>query len=251
MKFIGLLRLLIIGLLLTAPVLAQGGDEVDSGDNAWILMSSALVLLMTGPGLALFYGGLVRKKNMLGTMMQCLAMMGAITVLWALVGYSLAFAPGNVFIGGFDYALLNDVGAGSERVDIPSDVHDFPVDVRDHHAGADHRRLRGENEIQRDARLHDAVGNHCLLPDGPHGLGPGRPDERLRRRGHSLPGFRRRYRRAYLVGSFGLDLCAVSGQTERLPRGRHETSQPAVELYRRLPAVGRLVRLQRRQRVGR
>ena len=110
MKFIGLLRLLIIGLLLTAPVLAQGGDEVDSGDNAWILMCSALVLLMTGPGLALFYGGLVRKKNMLGTMMQCLAMMGAITVLWALVGYSLAFAPGNSFIGGFDYALLNGVG---------------------------------------------------------------------------------------------------------------------------------------------
>ncbi len=110
MKTTALLRLMIIGLLLTAPVLAQGGDEVDSGDNAWILMSSALVLLMTGPGLALFYGGLVRKKNMLGTMMQCLAMMGAITVLWALVGYSLAFAPGNAFIGGFDYALLNGVG---------------------------------------------------------------------------------------------------------------------------------------------
>ena len=110
MKTTALLRLMIIGLLLTAPVLAQDGDEVDTGDNAWILMSSALVLLMTGPGLALFYGGLVRKKNMLGTMMQCLAMMGAITVLWALVGYSFAFAEGNAFIGGFDYALLNGVG---------------------------------------------------------------------------------------------------------------------------------------------
>ena len=66
-----------------------------SGDNAWMLVSAALVLLMTGPGLALFYGGLVRRKNILGTMMQSFAMMGVITVLWALVGYSLAFGAGN------------------------------------------------------------------------------------------------------------------------------------------------------------
>ena len=110
MKSSAMLRLLLIGLLLTAPALAQDGDGVDSGDNAWVLVCSALVLMMTGPGLALFYGGLVRKKNMLGTLMQCLAMMGVITVLWALVGYSLAFSDGNSFIGGFDYALLNGVG---------------------------------------------------------------------------------------------------------------------------------------------
>ena len=110
MKCSALSRLTIIGLSLTAPMLAQDGGEIDTGDNAWILISSALVLMMTGPGLALFYGGLVRKKNMLGTLMQCLAMMGAITVLWALLGYSLAFAPGNAFVGGLDYALLNGVG---------------------------------------------------------------------------------------------------------------------------------------------
>ncbi len=85
-----------------------------SGDNAWMLVSSALVLMMSGPGLALFYGGLVRRKNILGTMMQTFAMMGVITVLWALIGYSLAFGEntghfGSV-IGSFQNALLHGVG---------------------------------------------------------------------------------------------------------------------------------------------
>ena len=81
-----------------------------AGDNAWMLVSAALVLLMTGPGLALFYGGLVRRKNMLGTMMQSFAMMGLITILWAVIGYSLAFAHGTSFIGGFEHAFLRGVG---------------------------------------------------------------------------------------------------------------------------------------------
>ncbi len=81
-----------------------------SADNAWMLVSSALVLLMTGPGLALFYGGLVRKKNVLGTMMQSFVMMAAVTVIWALFGYSLAFGSGNSFIGGFHNIFLRGVG---------------------------------------------------------------------------------------------------------------------------------------------
>ena len=80
-----------------------------AGDNAWMLVSAALVLLMTGPGLALFYGGLVRKKNILGTMMQSFAMMGLVTVLWAICGYSLAFSHGNAFIGGFEHLFLRGV----------------------------------------------------------------------------------------------------------------------------------------------
>jgi len=80
-----------------------------AGDNAWMLVSAALVLLMTGPGLALFYGGLVRKKNILGTMMQSFAMMGLVTVLWAICGYSLAFGHGNAFIGGFEHLFLRGV----------------------------------------------------------------------------------------------------------------------------------------------
>ena len=81
-----------------------------AGDNAWMLTSAALVLLMTGPGLALFYGGLVRRKNILGTMMQSFAMMCLVTVIWAIVGYSLAFGPGNAFVGGFHNLFLRGVG---------------------------------------------------------------------------------------------------------------------------------------------
>jgi Amt family ammonium transporter len=80
-----------------------------AGDNAWMLISAALVLLMTGPGLALFYGGLVRRKNILGTMMQSFAMMGMVTILWAIAGYSLAFGHGNAFIGGLDHLFLRGV----------------------------------------------------------------------------------------------------------------------------------------------
>ncbi len=82
-----------------------------AGDNAWMLVSSALVLMMTGPGLALFYGGLVRRKNVLGTMMQSFALMAVVTVLWAFVGYSLAFGEGTRVIGDLRYAFLNGVGA--------------------------------------------------------------------------------------------------------------------------------------------
>jgi ammonium transporter, Amt family len=82
-----------------------------AGDNAWMLVSSALVLMMTGPGLALFYGGLVRRKNVLGTMMQSFILMAVVTVIWALAGYSLAFAAGTPFVGDLRYAFLRGVGA--------------------------------------------------------------------------------------------------------------------------------------------
>ena len=82
-----------------------------AGDNAWMLTCSALVLMMTGPGLALFYGGLVRKKNVLATMMQSFILMAVVTLLWAIYGYSLAFSEGNAFFGGLNYLFLNGVGA--------------------------------------------------------------------------------------------------------------------------------------------
>ncbi len=129
----GVLRKIVVGLIvaagLTAFAAAQTtaaadgpGDRVakleqqvaeakSSADNAWMLISTALVLMMTGPGLALFYGGLVRKKNVLATMMQSFAMMAIVTVLWGIVGYSLAFGSGNGFIGGFEHVLLRGVGA--------------------------------------------------------------------------------------------------------------------------------------------
>jgi Amt family ammonium transporter len=82
-----------------------------AGDNAWMLVSAGLVLMMTGPGLALFYGGLVRRKNTLAIMMQSFALMGIITVLWALVGYSLCFGGSGPVIGSFEHAFLRGVGA--------------------------------------------------------------------------------------------------------------------------------------------
>ena len=92
----------------------QAADAKSSADNAWMLTSAALVLMMTGPGLALFYGGLVRKKNVLGTMMQSFALMALITVLWGLISYSLAFGPGNSFIGGLQNIFLRGVGAAPD-----------------------------------------------------------------------------------------------------------------------------------------
>lgn len=81
-----------------------------AGDNAWMLTSAALVLMMTGPGLALFYGGLVRTKNVLATMMHSFICMAAVTVIWAIYGYSMAFSEGSPVVGGLGYLFLNGVG---------------------------------------------------------------------------------------------------------------------------------------------
>ncbi len=93
-----------------AKLQAQIAQAQSAADNSWMLISAALVLLMTGPGLALFYGGLVRRKNVLSVMMQSFAMMCIITVLWAFVTYSLAFDSGTAFIGGLHHLFLRGVG---------------------------------------------------------------------------------------------------------------------------------------------
>jgi len=82
------------------------------GHNAWQMTSTALVLFMTLPGLALFYGGLVRRKNVLSVMAQCLGIAGMVTILWWVCGYSLAFAPGTPFLGGLDFAFFKGVTGG-------------------------------------------------------------------------------------------------------------------------------------------
>jgi len=94
------------------PAASAPAPKIDSGDTAWVLMSSALVLLMTAPGLALFYGGMVRQKNALGTLMQSFVVLALISVQWVLWGYSLAFGPdkGGI-IGGLDWLGLRGVGA--------------------------------------------------------------------------------------------------------------------------------------------
>ena len=105
--------LLVLTLAGTSTSHAQDAAPViNTGDNAWLLISSALVLMMTGPGLALFYGGLVRSKNVLATMMQSLFLMSVMSLLWFVMGYSLAFGDGNAFIGSpTQHLFLQGVGA--------------------------------------------------------------------------------------------------------------------------------------------
>ncbi len=99
---------------------------MDSGNTAWVLVSAALVLFMT-PGLAFFYAGMVRSKNVLGMLMQNFFSMGLISVLWAAVGFSLAFGDGGGFIGNFDFAFLRDIGTGD--LALPGYVDDFALTI--------------------------------------------------------------------------------------------------------------------------
>jgi len=103
---------------------AASAPTLDRGDNAWVLTSSALVLMMTGPGLALFYSGLVRKKNVLGVMMQCVFLMGLMTVIWALWGYTLAFGGDGWLIGDRRYLFMQN--ASARWVDGKPDIPLYP-----------------------------------------------------------------------------------------------------------------------------
>ena len=167
--------------------LPSAAPKLDTGDNAWMLTSPALVLLMTAPGLALFYSGLVRKKNVLGVMMQCIFLMCLMTVIWALWGYTLSFGgdaldPPPKWLGNGDHLLMNGVQAvwengqvGDSRLsrpdDQPADAHALPGDVLHHHAGVDLRGVRRADEVQHDGGVLDPLGNVRLLPAVPCGLG--------------------------------------------------------------------------------
>ena len=114
-------------LLLSLTVVARAEDaapKIDSGDNAWMLVSTALVLMMTGPGLALFYGGLVRTKNVLSTMMQSFFLMSLVSILWFIFGYSMSFGEGNAFFGNpLQYLFLNGVGGAPNTDYAPTIPH--------------------------------------------------------------------------------------------------------------------------------
>ena len=98
-----------------AAVAAAGPPKIDTGDTAWMLTSIALVLLMAIPGLALFYAGMVRKKNVLATMMQSFAICCIVTLVWVVAGYSIAFTNGNAYMGDFSRVMLNGIGAGISK----------------------------------------------------------------------------------------------------------------------------------------
>ena len=111
-------------LVAAPPAFAQAkAPRLDSGDTAWMLVATALVLLMTLPGLALFYGGMVRKKNVLATVMQCFAVCCLVSVVWVIAAYSLAFAEGNAFVGGTEFLFLAGMGVDAVRGTIPESVY--------------------------------------------------------------------------------------------------------------------------------
>jgi ammonium transporter, Amt family len=102
--------------------LPEAAPALDSGDTAWMLTATALVLMMTIPGLALFYAGMVRKKNVLAMLMQCFAICCLSSVLWMVVGYSLAFAEGNAYVGGLSKMFLSGIGTDALEGTIPETV---------------------------------------------------------------------------------------------------------------------------------
>ena len=128
MRVIGekIFRTLITGIVLAAaPLTAVAQEAIDSGDTAWVLTSTALVLFMTIPGLSLFYAGLVRSKNTLSVLMQCFAITCMVSILWLVYGYSLAFGDGGAaqaFIGGLDNVFLSEVDRDSVSGTIPESV---------------------------------------------------------------------------------------------------------------------------------
>jgi len=115
-------RLAAAGALLVATPTLALADELDSGDTAWMITATALVLFMTIPGLSLFYAGMVRSKNVLSMFMQCFAIAGLVSILWAIYAYSLAFGEGNAVIGGLDKAFLIGVTVDAMSGTIPETV---------------------------------------------------------------------------------------------------------------------------------
>lgn len=157
-----------------APVL-------DSGNTAWMITATILVLLMSIPGIALFYGGLVRQKNILSVIMQTLFIVAAVSIIWIVFGYSWAFDtsfaeqghPLAAVIGGFDKAFLDGIGTRHPdyREHSRVDLCHVPVYVCPDHAGADPRCVCRKNQVFGLHRVHSPVGGTGLSAYGPLGMG--------------------------------------------------------------------------------
>ncbi len=226
-----------------------------AGDNAWMLVSAALVLMMTGPGLALFYGGLVRRKNVLGTMMHSFILMAMVSVIWAIVGYSLAFGEGLPFIGDLRYLFLNGVGAAPNpdyAATIPQQTFMiyqlmFAIITPALISGAFAERMKFSAMMLFTVLwlfivylplAHMVWGKGGLLNAFSGGRIP-------------VPRFRGRNGGAHQFRGLGAGVRALFGQAARLHVGADEAAQPGAQRHRRLFAVGGLVWIQRRQCAGR
>ena len=217
---------------------------INQADTAWMLVSTALVLLMT-PALAFFYGGLVRSKNALNTMMMSFIALGFVGVMWAVIGYSLAFAPGNNWIGDTSRLFLRGVGLEAQGT-IPHLLFMcYQGTFLHHHGGADLRRHRRADALLGLRHVHHAVGAGRVLPDRALGVGRRMAGEDGRAR------LRRRHGRARERGRRGAGGRDRRRQAAGLSELVAAAAQRAVHAARRRAALVRLVRLQRRQRAGR
>ena len=255
----------------------------NKGDVAWMLTASVLVLLMTVPGLALFYGGLVRTKNMLSMLMQVFFVVCMVCIIWVIYGYSLAFSEGgslNAYVGGLSKAFLAGDHAGVHGGDLQRwrgdprvRLHLLSDDVCLHHAGPDRRRHGRAHEVLRPRSVYSAVGHLRLLPDCAHGLVLGWTGSHGRRRQNAGGGQRRRQDRsagrhgrgdrqrrsrlrlgcvgfcrrhggAYQFGNRRPGRRLAGRPSRRLRQGGDASPLADHDADRRGPAVGRLVRFQ-------
>ena len=138
------------------------GGAINSGDVAWMLTAAALVLLMT-PGLSFFYGGMVSFKNVVSTMLQSVVALGVISLVWVVVGFSLAFGDsiGGVIGNPMTFFMFDGVGEATHAKLVADDpaagLRDVPAQVRDHHAGADHGLVRRAGAVLVVPAVHGAV----------------------------------------------------------------------------------------------
>ncbi len=232
------LAVLVAGLFAATAALADE-PTVNKGDNAWMLTSTVLVLLMTIPGLALFYGGLVRSKNMLSVLTHVFYTVCVVVLIWVIYGYSLAFTGGSPYIGGLSKAFLMGVTPDSKAAtfSVGANISELrlyllPDDLRGDHARADRRRLRRAHEIQRGGPVHPAVGDPDLFPDRAHGLVLGRPRRHRRCRQGARCRDRRRRQEDWLRPSstkfWPTAARSICGAPSTSPAAPSCTSMPAL-----------------------
>ena len=252
-------------LLMAAPAFADDAPpKLDSGDTAWMLASTALVLLMTIPGLALFYAGMVRKKNILATMMQSFTICCIVTIVWMVAGYSIAFTTGNAYMGDFSRIMLRGIadhivkGNDSQAFVLASGIKDvadmattipetvymmfqmtFAIITPALIAGAFADRMKFSAMCLFMALwsllVYSPIAHWVWAPSGwANQLGV------LDFAGGTVVHIN--------AGVAGLVCALVLGKREGYPQHQHGTVQPGLRGHRRLFAVGRLVRVQRRFR---
>jgi len=170
-------KLFVTLLLLMTPALVSAADTptLNMANTAWMLTSSVLVLFMTIPGLALFYAGLVRAKNVLSVLMQCFALTCMVSIVWVLLAYSLAFTDGgasNAWLGGTSKALMAGIGVDTLKRRHPGNrVCHVSDDLRNHHAGARGRSVCRAHEVFRHDALQPVLAAARLRTDMPLGVG--------------------------------------------------------------------------------